>query len=538
MAYRVGVIIFLSAMLAFSSIGVAAADYHTTDDYNDDDWSGDSDWEGDSDWSGDSDWDGDGSTDSTDASDGGYDTNPTSTFSGVAIPIPNVIRAEYSDAIEEAKSSYPGEAPELWLFMNQDTTAIVASNTAIEMSEVEVEGYRSNAGAISVIVAESVTTDTSPRSIDSTSLANTPANYEFQYVESSGAVKHVPFAFETADRTLVQEATTGAFASRTLTAGTGRLLPPSELANQVAVNASRILNGGAKGYELGEYRTSGSIMLDSRRQDTWIVNSDAKVTGVVLNRPVGAPGDAAADDIHWFYARNVTANSESEQEFARVVDRSENEAGFTVTTEVNLIGSSISSKESLVAASACDGSETVGAAPNCVPAVTDMTILTGIAAASGDEYQALPFIAANNEIQSSIVHAMSGRFRVTGEVMDSQNVHPGFSGRIFVLYEMERIGEVNLAGEVMASAERDKTTMVDGIREQLRTSPSEYESYAQSKEQQNPVSSDSEGETKTEDGGTEQRGIGEVTADGAGFSAIGGLFAVLVPYLIIRRQVR
>lgn len=167
-----------------------------------------------------------------------------------------------------------------------------------------------------------------------------------------------------------------------------------------------------------------------------------------------------------------------------------------------------------------------------------MTILTGIAAANGGDYQALPYIAANNDIQSGIVHPMSGRYRVTGEVIDIQNVHPGFSGRVIVLYEMQRIGDGTLADDVMASAERDKRAVVDGIREQLRVHPSECDSYAELKEQQNPISSASNSETDTEDGESGQGGTGELTADGTWFSIISRLLGVLLPYLAIRRRNR
>lgn len=522
MVHKVGVILGLTLLLLTSGVGIAAADFHESDDYDTGDWD-----------DGGSVPDG-GGGDSNDGSDSGLATTPTSTFSGVAMPIPKAVQSELKTSIDSAESAHPGSQPELWLFMNQETTAIVASENPIQMGEVEIDGYQSHGGSVSVIVAESVNVDANPETVSGDDLSESTGNYEYQYVESSAPVKHVPFAYETADENVMQPTTTGSFDSQTVLAGRGQLLPPTALANQVAVNASRILGGGVRGLELVEYRVSGGVMLDSHQQDTWIVDSEATIRGVVLDRPVGSPASQASTDFNWLYAENVQANAESTQDFSRVVDRSEAESRFTVTTEADLLGSSISTKEALVAASACDGRETVGSAPNCVPAITDMTVRTGVAVADGGDYQALPFIAATNDLQGGIIEPLSGRYQITGEVIDFQNVHPGFSGRGLLIYEMERIGGVEVDGNVREQAQNDGETVVGEVREQLEVQPSEYESYANSKQQQNPVSSSEDGES-TENEGDGQQGIGEVTADGGASTILLTLISILISLAMVRR---
>lgn len=524
MSRKVGLAIALALLITLGGIGPVTADYHSRDDYDEDDWSGNSDFDGST------------ATPSDSGDETTYDPNPSSTFSGVAIPMQNALQAELGTAVREAESSYPGSSPEVWLFMNEDTTAVVASDSPIQLGEVELQGYKATSGSVSVIVADSVSLDTSPKLVDNDELSGSPTQYQYQYVESTAPVKHVPFAYETGDGNVMQESTTGGFNSDTLLADAGRLVPPTELSNHVLVNASRLLNGGARGLELGEYRLSGDIFLDSHQTDEWIVDSEATVQGVVLDRPVGAPAADSPDDLTWLYASNVEAQANSNEDFSTVVQRADHRAGFTVTTEANLVGSSISSKEALVAASACDGGETVGAAPNCVSALTDMTIMTGVTVADGESYQALPFIAINNDIQSKLVAPMSGRYKITGEVIDFQNVHPGFSGQGILIYEMERVGDVRLASGVEGQVSTDKDRIVAEIREQLEVHPSEYESYADSKQQQNPISESSG--TETDENAPEQTDgrFDDVAADGNGFSMTGAVLAMLISALYLRRR--
>lgn len=521
----------LGFILCFS--GVAAGDYHDPSEYDDEE-----DWDGDQTFTPDDSFEHD-DEEETEWTPDGSDTTLTESFSGVAIPMQDAFEAELSTAIEQAKANYPGGDPAVWIFMNGEMTAVVASETPVSVGEVEVEGVQADGGEVSAIVADSVNLDTEPERVDSEALSESPTDYQYQYIESTAQVKHVPFAFETADGQVMQVATSGGFATQTAVAQMGPMVPPTRLTNNVAVNASRIIDGGARGYELGEYRVSGNLFLDSHRQDVWVADSDATVTGVILTRSVGAPVRTESDgeELNRIYTDDVQAQSETEAPFSDVVERADSETGFTVETEVNLVGSSISVKETLVQASACDGSETVGSAPNCVPAVTDMTVVTGVAATGGGNYDALPFLTTTNNLQSNAVEPVAGRYRITGEIVSADEMHPGFQGEAILIYELERVGSVSLESDNEQLTTSDADRVAGEIREQLEVSPSEYEDYASSKQSVQPIS-ETEAETseETESDEAVEGQVREATADATGFTPTVAILSLISVVLYLRRR--
>lgn len=148
--------------------------------------------------------------------------------------------------------------------------------------------------------------------------------------------------------------------------------------------------------------------------------------------------------------------------------------GETVTIESDIAGASISTQEYLTSVASCGGkSVSVPMSPPiCVPVTNDIVVHTGVIAEETEAGEMpIYYAGVSNTIQNSPTETETGRYRLTGEVVSTDEIDPSLEGGYALrVYDMDRVGDANIASSVT----EDAGQFEERIKSQLELDESEW----------------------------------------------------------------
>lgn len=392
---------------------------------------------------------------------------------GAAVPMPEPVQNDMQDEIDQYRDYHSAPNPHVWLLHTESRVYIVVSPSEPTISRATVEGETATDSDYGVILADRTQFDTTPQTVDGDTLANTPEDLVGQYVTAEVNTTQSVLAYDGAGGHVRQPQTSGIFQGMTVN-------PPAEAAQYNVWNKTDTEPSLATDAAL--YQFTGKTPHVSTRTDFAIDNAPTRVEGLVLPR---APGQTSGQPV--VYLTKAEPVAESVETDSVLTDPGEY-SGEVVEFDADLFGGKASAKRVLVRASPCDGSETIGVAPTCAPAVTDTQIHTGIAVAPSHPDAMLAYGGLSNHLQSQAVEPVAGQYTVTARVVPGSDIHPSINGHALEVYGLDRQGEPDVGGAMEAEAEAAGERVLERVRKQLVTPPSQQSSYKESaRDQSSPV---------------------------------------------------
>lgn len=404
----------------------------------------------------------------------------TETYEGVVVPVPESLES-YAEELRQNHSEYsyfPQDAEAFIFHRNGHDYLLFATDVEPEIGTVVFEGYRPIiAGGAKVIYGYDVNIEQNPTDVTRAELDDNPEKYRGEYVRTVAKISDYPYAYDAVDGNFRQPTSYGSLGSP----GYGHVNSIGEYGEmkgsqtaQIYANDSRndiihaIFDAVGEGPPTEQFHTRFGVH-----------NSTAVVEGVYLQSPIQIAGVT----LHTLHVASVDVESES-VEYDTLYNNIEEYEGEVVTVQTHLQGSKIDVKDVLTQASACDGSETVGAAPNCVPAAIDAQLHAGVTVdASGESPKPLLYGGIANYDQQSAVEPVSGTYQITAKVTTADRIHPSASGYALQIYDMEKTGSNAIPSAARSTAIEHSAEIRQRVEDRLVASqdehePTEYESLA------------------------------------------------------------
>lgn len=391
------------------------------------------------------------------------------TEEGATVPMPDDFYEEWSTEIEDFKQLLDQPDSEAWLLITSDMTYVVISDNAPDVGTGRVRGqfYQGFGEGYGFINLSEFENTTSVQQVDSEDVKDSPEEFEFSYIRTTGLYSQFAFGYDSADGYVKQPELHGTLEELSFRKPT----TPGRIGYSSSWELSRDLeNSDQTTYINTRMLPIAEPYFLAHRFGYTIVGTETTIRGVVLPRHPADPGTVNRPTVVYISSTSIEAKP---VHGVQSVADGEVQEGQIVQLQASLYGTSLSSKEVLLAASTCDGKLTIGWGI-CVPAVTDATIDAGVAAGGGS---IVPFAAAHNELQEDIAESLTGEYQIKAEVVAADEIHPGLKGPGLRIYEAEQTG----GSKAKQHAQSEGETISSLIREHLEQPPDsndEYESEA------------------------------------------------------------
>lgn len=364
---------------------------------------------------------------------------------------------------------------------------IVFSSEPIPAGEATINGRTFSTSEVTgqIIVADTVSVETTGDRISITDLQDNPAEYDHEIVRFD------------ADATVVSTAakpTTGVASQQTVAylteSGNGSsdlfTQPPGELASTAAIIES---NGSVE--RNGEFEPQfpeNSLWAQSFSQQFWGEGTATVDAALVPVYQQGADGESTIVNRELVI---VDVNYDSQTLNSPAEIRNGGYEGEIVTVESDVAGASLSTQEYLTSVASC-GDKTVSvpmSPPVCVPVTNDIVVHTGVMA-DGVSAGEMPvyYTSISNTIQNSPTETETGRYQLTGEVVSTSEIDPSLEdGYALRVYDMARVGDASIASSVASDANQFE----ERIKSQLELDESEWGTESSGEESDDKEGDDS-----------------------------------------------
>jgi hypothetical protein len=395
---------------------------------------------------------------------------------GALVPLSPEAQSEWMQNREDLESHVPVDVPSNVALLHTQNQGVygVFLDEAPRVAEAQVTGYRTHEpadGTPGIIVATDVEFSQSGQPIDYADLKSDPREYHLEIVTFSTKVSEIAY---TSEAQSFQQRQTVGFVNHTA------IFPlfGASIGESPSAPVGRAGHWGVKNLSasddmvttaLRRFFTVGDISMVSNRRAFW-KRGVTNVTALIYH-------DSTSSELSLSETIAYVVNSEVHaKEISGPSAVSKQEEGYIVRFESDLAGSKISSNEAILNAAPCGSRETDMATfppTGCIPVVTDSIVHTGVLFSSdmnrvGD---AVFYAGVSNSNLDQVAAAESGRYQITGRVVDSSAIDPRLpSEKAIVVYDRERMGSITIP----SGFQRQSKLVRDQIESQITMTGSDW----------------------------------------------------------------
>lgn len=379
-----------------------------------------------------------------------------SAFAGVSVTLPEDSEAEYLDEAE----TY---ADRLGLDMASNATSfstmsggayIVVTDTTPKTGQADVTGQEiapPGDGTFGLIFASNVEYDTTGTPVDLDELDANPTAYENQFVAVDGGVRQFAYTMDAGNEYIVQ--------TSSMTLGSEQHQRP------LLHSPGRVSRGAVRSLSQDEQGASSQLTTQpgifapgvGTGQYAWSGQGNATVHAVI--DPMGGE--------YGLYVSYVDYHATSVDD----LDSLDSHRGDVVRFEATGIGTRLSSQEAIIQAARCAPSSATFPPTGCIPIPADSVIHAGVAfdGVPKTTAETVIYVGASNAEQSDVATTERGRYQFTGRVVNASVVDPSLTGTAVVIYDRERLGDLDTTRQAIETARERKERVKTQLEDQLTT---------------------------------------------------------------------
>lgn len=379
---------------------------------------------------------------------------------------------EIKQVLESLGYSAPEEAT--WVTTPDDTKHLVFSDEPIPAGKATVSGQQLSVPGIdpSIVFADDFEVQRTGEHVTFSEFESNTSAYAYEVVELESKVRVGAVAAKPADSSAVK-LSVATFDPPGSTVGPSIDTAPGQYARQAAINLSEHdLESLA---EVDAVLGIGEFKGAAFDHQFW-GSGDANATVAVIPKyddPAFQEPELVGYDLVLVDVDYDSTRLEGPGELA---DNAGEYDGEMVSLESDVVGRTTSPQEFLTSTASCGGKTIwVPGTSVCVPLVADTVVHSGVAVSVDGDVEMIPYAALSNEIQQTIAESETGRYELTGEVVDASEIAPGVDGAAgLIVHDMERVGDATLDEGIESQAQAQAEEIEDSIRTQINTSRDEW----------------------------------------------------------------
>ncbi|WP_139172766.1 hypothetical protein [Halopelagius longus] len=434
----------------------------------------------------------------------------SSTYEGAIVNVSAQAEANYVSETSSIVESYGFDSIQhaSLLFTDSGTKYIVLSESDPAVGQASITGVEilPPEGGTGLLVATSLNVNPEGTKVLLDELEKNPEKYQYEFVQVSASVTQITHTVDATEGELVlQDSLLGLGEERS---SSNAFKSPGREGKWSTVNLSLAKQNSELSSELtGRLPLSTSSIGRASQQTRWWMSTNATVNMVVVGG-----GDGGVSAIVGQTTPKSTTVSNLEELSAH--------RGEVVTVTTNVVGSSLSTQETLLSAAKCAPSSITNPATGCLPVPTDGVVHGGVLFDSPPQNtdQLVYYAGVSNTVQDTPVEPETGRYKVTGRVVDASQLDPRLEGTALIVYDRERVDRLSIES---STATEYASTVREYIQEQQLSSQSEWQSITvtatveEDQSTENPTQTPSRDEKRPSEKSTEyQSKSGDETKSG------------------------
>ncbi|WP_224338264.1 hypothetical protein [Haloprofundus halobius] len=389
----------------------------------------------------------------------------SSTYEGVIVNVSAQAEANYVSETSSIVESYGFDSVQhaSLLFTDSGTRYVVLSNSDPAVGQASLNGVEilPPEGGLGLLVATSLKVNPEGTEVPLDELEKNPKEYQYEFVQVSASVTQLTHTVDaTEGEVVLQESLLGLGEERF---SFSTFKSPGREGKWSTVNLSLAKQNHELNSELtGRLPLSTSSIGRASQQTRWWMSANATVNMLVVG---GGGGSVAA----------IIGQTTPESTTVSDLDELSAHTGEVVTVTANGVGSSLSTQETLLSAAKCAPSSITNPVTGCLPVPTDGVVHSGTLFDSPPKNsdQLVYYAGVSNTVQDTPVEPETGKYRVTGRVVDATQLDPRLKGTALIVYDRERVGHLSIES---STAKESASTVREYIREQQLSSQSEWQS--------------------------------------------------------------